>query len=96
MLQTAHARLQNDRSYYQYVYGESEVGGTSMLYISGVNFEKLGFPVLKDDPLPKITWPYMMAVPGVIAAVATVSTAIYFRTHRDEDKDNEKEAGDGH
>ena len=96
MLQTAHIRLQNDRNYYQYVYGESEVGGTSMLYIADVNFEKLGFPVLKDESLPKITWPYMMAVPGIIAAVASVSTAIYFRTHRDEEEENGKESGDGH
>ena len=92
LLKVAHTRLQNDRSYYQYVYGESEVGGTNMLYISGVDFEKLGFPRLKDDPLPAITWPYMISVPGVIAAVASLSTAIYFRTHRGEDKNSKKES----
>lgn len=91
MLREAHTRLQNDRSYYPYVYGESEVGGTSMLYIAGVDFGKLGFPQLKDQALPEITWPYMMAVPGVIAAVATLSTAIYFRTHRDEKNNHTEE-----
>jgi formate dehydrogenase iron-sulfur subunit len=92
MLEVAHTRLQNDRNYHPYVYGESEVGGTSVLYISGVSFDKLGFPELKDEPLPKITWPYMMAVPWVVGAVASISTAIYFRTHRNEKKNNTEES----
>ena len=66
----AHARLASDKNYIQDVYGESEVGGTSMLYIAGVGFDALGFPKLKDDPLTAITWPYMRAVPAVIAVMA--------------------------
>ncbi len=83
MLATAHARLETG-SYFQKVYGESEVGGTSMLYIAGVDFKKLGFPQLEEGALPEITGPYMMAVPWVVGIVATLSTAIYFRTHRGE------------
>jgi formate dehydrogenase iron-sulfur subunit len=82
MLQTAHARLESDANYAQHVYGETEAGGTAMLYISDINYAALGFPALESSSLPSITWPYMRAVPGVIAVVATLSTAIYLRTHR--------------
>ena len=96
MLEVAHKRLQSDKSYTQQVYGESEVGGTSMLYISGVHFDKLGFPELKNESLPEITWPYMAAVPWVVGIVASMSTAIYFRTHREEGRHSRKESKDGH
>jgi len=35
--------------YVDHVYGQSEAGGTSWLYISGVPFEKLGFPTLGEN-----------------------------------------------
>ena len=82
MLTTAHTRLQNNPKYYQHVYGETEVGGTSMLYISDLNYAALGFPKLDARSLPSIDWPYMQAVPFVIAGMVTLSTAIYLRTHR--------------
>jgi formate dehydrogenase iron-sulfur subunit len=84
MLEIAHKRLESDVKYVKHVYGEKEVGGTSMLYISGVSHTALGFPVLKEADLPSIDWPYMEAVPGIIAVMVTLSTAIYLRTHRDE------------
>ncbi len=83
MLDTAHSRLQDASRYFQHVYGETEAGGTSMLYVSAVSSAALGFPNLKATALPTIDWPYMRAVPGVIAVMVTLSTAIYLRTHRD-------------
>jgi formate dehydrogenase iron-sulfur subunit len=92
MLEVAHTRLKKDSRYVQQVYGESEVGGTSMLYISAISHAALGFPQLKGTPLPALDWPYMQAVPGVIAVMVTLSTAIYLRTHRGENGKPEKEA----
>jgi len=93
LLSEAHTRLENDPKYIQQVYGESEVGGTSMLYVAGVNFDKLGFPTnLTDVPLPTIDWPYMKAVPWVVLTVASLSTAIYFRTHREGNNNSGKES----
>lgn len=92
MLDTAHSRLDADTTYAKHVYGETEAGGTSMLYISQVNYKALGFPELKDIDIPEITWPYMQAVPGVIAVMVTLSTAIYLRTHRGLNGGNHKEA----
>lgn len=85
MLKVAHERIDADPAFVKHVYGESEAGGTSMLYISQVEFEKLGFPALSDESLPEITWPYMQAVPWIVATVAGLSTAIYLYTHRRND-----------
>lgn len=84
MLETAYARLEKDSRYYPHVYGETEAGGTSMVYISDVIPDKIGFPKLSDQDLPALSWPYMKAVPAVIAVMVTLSTGIFLRTHRNE------------
>lgn len=91
MLDIAHERLNEDSTYYPHVYGESEAGGTAMLYVSQVNFKSLGFPELKDRDLPTITWPYMAAVPAVIGVMVTLSTGIYLRTHRNKNRQPKQE-----
>ena len=82
MLDIARTRLVGEGSYVQHIYGEKEAGGTSMLYISDLDFTKLGFPEQSDVSLPDITWPYMQGTLGVIGVMVTLSTAIYLRTHR--------------
>ena len=45
MLTEAHNRISSrPDKYVDHVYGEKEAGGTSVLYLSSVPFEKLGFP----------------------------------------------------
>lgn len=90
MLETAHERLNADTTYFPHVYGETEAGGTSMLYISNVNYTNLGLPKLPEKELPSITWPYMAAVPAVIGVMVTLSTGIYLRTHRGENGASKK------
>lgn len=41
--------------YVNHVYGKDDGGGTSVLYLSHVPFDKLGLPVLKDEPVPHIS-----------------------------------------
>jgi formate dehydrogenase beta subunit len=54
LLAEAHQRLeQNPGRYVPKVYGEHEVGGTQVLYLTHVDFEKLGLPVYGDEPVPK-------------------------------------------
>lgn len=56
LLPLAHTRIDSDPArYVDHVYGESEVGGTSWLYVSGVDFEKVGFQKLPSQPMPKVT-----------------------------------------
>jgi len=37
------------------VYGESEVGGTHVMYLAAVPFEKLGLPQLPSEPVPELS-----------------------------------------
>ena len=49
LLQEAHARLKaSPGAYYPKVYGEKEGGGTQVIFLSALPFEKLGLPDLPD------------------------------------------------
>jgi formate dehydrogenase beta subunit len=54
LLAEAHRRLQeHPERYIPKVYGEHEAGGTQVLYLAGVEFEKLGMPDYGDRPVPE-------------------------------------------
>jgi formate dehydrogenase iron-sulfur subunit len=80
----AHARIaSNPDRYVDHVFGESEVGGTSMLYISDVPFEQMGFAT--DLPViapPKQTEKILYKLPYVIAGMAAFMTGTAIYTHR--------------
>ncbi len=53
LLADAHRRIERQPGrYLDHVYGEKEAGGTQVLYLSGVDFEKLGLPAYGDEPVP--------------------------------------------
>jgi Fe-S-cluster-containing dehydrogenase component len=54
-------RTHPDR-YVPHIYGEHEVGGTSWLYLSGMSFEKMGFPKFGYYPVPGYTEPVQHAL----------------------------------
>ena len=55
--------------YVPHVYGEREVGGTAIMYISDVPFEKLGLPTnLGEKAYPENTKLFLLAVPLVLMA----------------------------
>jgi len=41
--------------YVDRIYGEHDAGGTSVLYLSHVDFDNLGFPELGDEPVPEFS-----------------------------------------
>jgi len=56
LLQEAHRRIENKpRFYQQKVYGEEELGGTSVLYLASVPFTTLGFPDAGSRSGPSLT-----------------------------------------
>jgi formate dehydrogenase iron-sulfur subunit len=84
LLAEAHGRIASapDR-YVNHVYGEHEVGGTSMLYLSDVPFEELGFPTdLGEEPLAVGTEKIMKALPAVIVGVGALATGTAVYTHK--------------
>src|SRR6188768_1646237 len=78
MLALAHKRIA-DRpdKYVNHVYGEKELGGTSVLYLSRVPFEKLGFPTYGEKPFPAFTKTALGAVPPAVIAVGALLGATY-------------------
>ena len=85
LLQEAHSRIAaNPDHYVDHVFGEYEAGGTSMLYISDVPFEQLGFRTdVSTEPLPEYTWQVMSKLPAVVGSLAVVLTgaSIFTRRH---------------
>jgi formate dehydrogenase iron-sulfur subunit len=71
--------------YYPKIFGIREVGGTSVLYISAVSFEKIGLRTnVPQEPLPALTWRALSAVPDVASVGATLLGGVYWITHRRE------------
>ncbi len=61
------------------IYGEREVGGSCVLYISDIDLSFLGWrPNLGDEPLPALTWAALSKVPPVVFGVAAVMSGIYW------------------
>ncbi len=75
MLAEAARRIAGDRRYVPAIYGAEEVGGTSVLYVSDVPFEELGFPVVSREPLPAFTWRVLGKLPGVVVTLGAMLTA---------------------
>jgi len=55
LLSEAERRLaENADKYVKHIYGKNDGGGTSVLYLSHVPFEKLGLPTLGPEPVPEL------------------------------------------
>ena len=78
MLQEARTRIsKRPDKYVDHIYGEKEAGGTSVLYLASVPFEKIGLPALGDKPYPAVSKAALHAVPPAVLAVGAVLGAIY-------------------
>jgi formate dehydrogenase iron-sulfur subunit len=76
LLIEAHKRMrQNPQLYLNHVWGEKEFGGTSVLYISDVDLNVLGWPKTTPKPIPSLTEPLVHTTPliGLSVAVGLVS-----------------------
>jgi formate dehydrogenase iron-sulfur subunit len=84
LLREAENRLrQNPADYVQHIYGKDEVGGTSVLYLSAVPFEALGFPAnVPHDPLPMYTYRVLSEIPNVVAVGTVLLGGIWWITKR--------------
>jgi hypothetical protein len=55
LLESAKRRIADHPGrYVDRVYGENDVGGTQVLYLSHLPFEKLGLPDIGDEPVPEV------------------------------------------
>ena len=74
--------------YINHVYGLTEAGGTQYLFLSGVNFDKLGFnPRITNQVYPDFTWDYVSHVPALIGTILVAGTVTRLVTQKlDKDK----------
>lgn len=68
LLEIARSRIRSrPNRYVDYIYGESDAGGTGVMMLSSVPFEQLGFPMnLGGKPLPSLTWAVLSKIPGIV------------------------------
>lgn len=78
LVSEAHERIRdNPDVYVDHVYGEEEVGGTCVLYISPVELDSLGWPkVIGTKAIPEYTWPVISQTPTIGVAVAGCLSAV--------------------
>ncbi|UCE24715.1 MAG: 4Fe-4S dicluster domain-containing protein [Candidatus Zixiibacteriota bacterium] len=94
LITLARERIRHDPDRYQpRIYGETEVGGTSWLYLAGTDFTNLGF---SDDlgsmPYPELTRGFLAAVPIVLTVWPVLLTGFYKFSQSREKAEVEAEA----
>jgi len=64
--------------YIQHVYGEKEGGGTQVLYLAGVPFQKLGLPDLEEKPQAQVSETIQHTIyKGMIAPIVFLGGLVY-------------------
>jgi formate dehydrogenase iron-sulfur subunit len=85
LLVEARERIRTSNGQYiNHIFGEKELGGTTLLYISPVPFEELGFPTVGTEPVTKLSEQVVSYVPYEIGGLAVVLSGLYWFFQRRE------------
>lgn len=88
LVSIARDRIRNDPSrYIDHIYGETEAGGTSWLYLSPAPFDQLGFmkaKVVGTTAYPEYTRDFLSMVPLVLVAWPTLFGGVYLMSKQRE------------
>lgn len=84
LIREAQERIRKEPGkYVNHIYGLNEVGGTAVLFLSDVPFEKLGFRTdLMKEPLPTLTWNVLSKIPSFVGVGSTLLFGIWWITNR--------------
>jgi len=84
LIKEAYARMSAEPvKYVDRIYGLQEVGGTSILYLTSVPFEKLGFNTkLESTAMPLLTWNALSKIPSVVSIGGVFLFGIWWITNR--------------
>lgn len=87
LIEEARTRMyQHPDRYIHHIYGENEVGGTSVLYLSAVPFEQLGFRTdLGTTALPEFSTGFLYAVPIIFVLWPAFLLGVNRATRKEED-----------
>jgi formate dehydrogenase iron-sulfur subunit len=80
MLAEARRRIKADQGrYLNHIWGENEVGGTSVIYISDVDLAKAGWPAsLSEHAVPELAVKVLETVPTTFVTVAAAMTGLHW------------------
>jgi len=80
LIAEAHRRIDaNPGKYVPRVWGETEFGGTSVLYISDISLDFLKVkPGTEGETFPELTWAAIKKVPGVMVGVGMLMAGTYW------------------
>ena len=80
LLEVAHKKIKEKPDLYlPKVFGEHDVGGTSVLYVSDISLGFLGWKEdLGEKPLPSRTQVFMNTVPAVFVGVGAIMGGVYW------------------
>ncbi len=80
LIEEAYRRIQGSAGkYIDKVFGETEIGGTSVIYISDIPLDFLAFkPDLGNERLPELTWAALSKVPPLVLGVGAVMTGVWW------------------
>lgn len=73
-------------TYYPAIYGIQEAGGTSVLVVSAVPFDQIGYNVqVPKEALPLTTWAALQHIPNIVVSGSVLMSGIYWLNNRKED-----------
>ena len=76
----------NPSNYVPHIYGVNEVGGTSVLLLSSLEFSEFGYPkALPEDPLPLRTYKVLSRIPDFVPLGTIMLGGVWWITHRREE-----------
>ncbi len=84
LIREAYERIKAEPTkYVNRIYGLHDIGGTSVLYLTSVPFEQLGFKTdLQQTPLPDLTWNALEKIPSIVTVGGVFLAGIYWITNR--------------
>ena len=96
LLAEAHRRIkENPDKYINKVFGEFEVGGTSVLYISDIDLGFLSYPLKPGiEPLPETTKLAMKAVAPAFVGMGALMGGLYWICRRRDTLQGNKESNE--
>lgn len=83
LLAEAQRRIREQENGVRHLYGADEAGGTSVLFVSDISFDQLGFnTALGKDPLPALSAAALSEAPLVATVGSAMLAALYWITQR--------------
>jgi Fe-S-cluster-containing dehydrogenase component len=96
LIKLGHDRIQaNPAKYVDKLYGEKAVGGTSWMYLSSVDFDKVGMDAhIQNEPIIANVKDFLGFVPMVLAIWPALFTGIHLLATKNKDGHHDHEGGD--